>query len=319
MTTTCGSRVVLRLVLVLALVSASLGAAWGQIAGTRLTAPRGIRESTASIMERQAGSPPPKPRPEHELEYPDRSKLPQNPKALPVSRYPEAGPEEKAVPPEELKIHTTSLSFNGATLTDTGAFPPDSMGTAGPTQFITFVNGRIRSFTKAGIADGVLNANPDVFFAPVMTPVAGAVVLNFTSDPQVRYDRFTARWYLSIIDVPCTNATCTTTAANRWLLAVSDAASNGTISGTTVWTFFQFQADPGTNFCDYPSLGIDVNALYVGCNMFTSAGAFVGTNGYVVRKVSVLGVGPMVVTAFANLAAGAGAGPESPRGVDNFD
>ena len=102
-----------------------------------------------------------------------------------------------------------------------------------------------------------------------MTPVAGAVVLNFTSDPQVRYDRFTARWYLTIIDVPCTNATCTTTAANRLLMAVSDAASAGTISGTTVWTFFQFQADPGTNFCDYPSLGIDVNALYIGCNMFT--------------------------------------------------
>jgi hypothetical protein len=193
------------------------------------------------------------------------------------------------------------------------------MGTAGPAQFITFVNGRIRSFTKAGVADGVLNANPDVFFASVMTPVSGSVVLNFTSDPQARYDRFSARWFLSIIDVPCTNATCTTTAPNRWLLAVSDAASNGTISGSTVWTFFQFQADPGTNFCDYPSLGVDVNALYVGCNIFSSAGAFVGTNGYVVRKVSALGAGPLFVTMFANLAAGAGAGPESPLGVDNFD
>src|SRR3954470_5725022 len=151
MTTTCAHGVGLRLALAFALVSASLGAAWGQIAGTRLTAPRGIQESTTSIMERQAVAPPPKPRPEHELQYPDRSKLPQNPKALPVSRYPEAGPEEKAVPPEELKIHTTSLSFNGATLTDTGAFPPDSMGTVGPTQFITFVKGRLRSFTKAGV------------------------------------------------------------------------------------------------------------------------------------------------------------------------
>src|SRR4051794_38850871 len=320
MTTTCGSRVVLRLVLVLALVSASLGTAWGQIAGTRVTTPRGIRESTASIMERQAESPPPKPRPEHELEYPDRSKLPQNPQAPAVSRYPEAGPEEKAVPPEELKIHTTSLGFDGATLTDTGAFPPDSMGTAGPTQFITFVNGRIRSFTKAGVADGVLNANPDVFFASVMTPVTPPVVLNFTSDPQIRYDRFTARWYMSIIDVPCTNATCTTTAVNRWMVAVSDAASAGTITPSTVWTFFQFQTDPGTNFDDYPSLGIDVNALYTGGNMFNSTGTtLLGTNGYVIQKASVLGAGPMVVTMFANMVAGGGAGPESPRGADNFD
>src|SRR6185312_4138517 len=158
-------------------------------------------------------------------------------------------------------------SFDGATLTDTGAFPPDSMGTVGPNQYMVFVNGRIRSFSKAGTADGVINVDPDIFFAGVMTPVGGSVVLNFTSDPQIRYDRFSARWFMSIIDVPCTNATCSTLAANRFLLAVSDAASNGTISATTNWTLFQFQADPGTSFCDYPSLGIDVNALYVGCNM----------------------------------------------------
>lgn len=67
------------------------------------------------------------------------------------------------------------------------------MGTIGPTQYIAFVNGRIRSYTRAGVADGVLNASPDTFFASVMTPVGGSVVLNFTSDPQIRYDRFTAR------------------------------------------------------------------------------------------------------------------------------
>ena len=289
------------------------------IAGVRVPTVAGHAESTSSIMQRQAVAPPRSgPHPDHELEYPNRDNLPQNPNAPAISQYPALSPSAPAAPSAP-NIHTTNFSFDGATLTDTGAFPPDSMGTVGPNQFIVFVNGRIRSFTKAGAADGVLNADPDVFFASVMTPVGGSVVLNFTSDPQIRYDRFTARWYMSIIDVPCTNASCTATAANRWLLAVSDAASAGTISGATVWTFFQFQADPGTNFCDYPSLGVDVNAMYVGCNMFTSAGSFVGTNGYVVQKTSVLGAGPIVVTRFANMAAGTGAGPESPRGVDNFD
>src|SRR4029077_3311695 len=136
----------------------------------------------------EAVSPPPGPRPEHELEYPDRSALPQNPKAPATSRFPEAGPTKL----EEVirsKIHPTGSSFDGPTLADTGAFPPDSMGTIGPTQYIVFVNGRIRSYTRAGVADGVLNANPDVFFASVRTPVAGTVVLDFTSDPQIRYDR----------------------------------------------------------------------------------------------------------------------------------
>src|SRR5580765_2486859 len=33
-----------------------------------------------------------------------------------------------------------STSFTGATLADTAAFPPDSMGAVGPTQFVVFVN-----------------------------------------------------------------------------------------------------------------------------------------------------------------------------------
>ncbi|HEX4963208.1 MAG TPA: DUF11 domain-containing protein [Thermoanaerobaculia bacterium] len=308
---------VARLASIVTLLFAYGQVAWADTPGTRVATSPGIRESTADIMQRQAASPPSKPHPDHELEYPDRSNLPQAPGALAVPQFPPVEPGKALAP--GAKIHTTVNSFDGATLTDTGAFPPDSMGTVGPSQYIVFVNGRIRSFTKAGVADGVINADPDVFFASVETPVSPPVVLNFTSDPQIRYDRFTARWYMSIIDVPCTNATCTTTAVNRWMVAVSDAASAGVITGSTVWTFFFFQTDASGDFCDYPSLGIDVNALYVGCNIFSGAGSFVGTNGYVVQKTSTLGAGPIVVTAFPNLAAGVGAGPESPRGVDNFD
>jgi hypothetical protein len=284
-------------------------------AGVRIQTAAGIAETSAELMQRQVVTPPRRgERPEHELEAPDRSQLKANPDAVLTSRFPLGLPSAADHP---RSIHTPSTSFDGATLADTGAFPPDSMGTVGPTQYVVAVNGRIRSFTKAGIADGVLNLDPDVFFASVMTPVVAPVVLNFTSDPQVRYDRFSGRWFLSIIDVPCTNAGCTSTAANRWLLAVSDAASAGTISGSTVWTFFFVTTDPGTNFCDYPSLGIDVNALYFGCNMFSSAGAFVGTNAYVVQKTSVLGGGPVVATRFA--VGTTTTGVYTPRGVDNFD
>ncbi|MGN6519457.1 MAG: InlB B-repeat-containing protein, partial [Dokdonella sp.] len=287
------------------------------IPGVRVRSAAGVAHTSAELMQLEATRPQrhaPRPRREHEAM--ERDNLQPNPEAPAVSRYPSSATSEPERGPRA--IHTPSTSFDGATLTDTGAFPPDSMGTVGPSQYVVAVNGRIRSFTKAGVADGVLNLDTDAFFASVMTPVSGSVVLNFTSDPQVRYDRFTARWYLSIIDVPCTNASCTATAANRWLLAVSDAASNGVISASTVWTFFFVTTDPGSNFCDYPSFGIDVNALYFGCNMFSSAGSFVGTNAYVVQKASTLGAGPLVVTSFPNIGT-ASAGPFAPRGADNFD
>jgi hypothetical protein len=79
------------------------------------------------------------------------------------------------------------VNFTGATLNDTRSFPPDSMGAAGPAQYIVAVNGRIRSFDKqTGVADGVINVDTDVFFNSVMAPPA---TNNFTSDPRIRYDR----------------------------------------------------------------------------------------------------------------------------------
>lgn len=302
-----------------------------EIKGEPIVGDYGIQRVNDEVMQSALfarGSSRPALIPEREAEVADKRE--QNPASPRVSQWPVA--RSKREVGQKLAMRdavsgdapqTAGTNFTGPTLTDTGAFPPDTMGAVGTSQFVAFVNGRLRSYNKTtGAADGVLNADPDVFFASVMTPVGGSIVLNFTSDPNVRYDRLTGRWFLSIIDVPCTNASCTTTAGNRWLLAVSDAASSNALSGTTVWTFFSVTTDP-TNFCDYPSLGVDNNALYFGCNMFTGAGAFAGTNGYVVRKSTVLGAGPITSTKFAGLSV-CGAttcteGPYAPRGVDNYD
>jgi hypothetical protein len=216
---------------------------------------------------------------------------------------------------------SSSLSFTGATLADTAAFPPDSMGTVGPEQFIVAVNGRVRSFNKhTGAADGVLDVNPDVFFEAAMTPPA---TNNFTSDPRIRYDRLSGRWFFIIIDVPGRAGAL----ANRVMIAVSDS---GVITASTVWTFFQFQhdlveprnsADNG-KFADYPTLGIDAHALYIGVNIFGTrgVGSFANTTAFVVRKSSVLGPGPIVATAFRKLVGpGTQGGPYTPQGVDNYD
>jgi hypothetical protein len=297
----------------------SYAAGPGEIAGVSQTGAAGVSETTVQIMRRQqvAANVPVQIHTKPHFQV-DRTHLKDNPLAPAVAQWPAVTPLRSA-PVSPLGPQTTAISFTGATLADTGAFPPDSMGAVGPTQFIVAVNGRFRSFNKTtGVADGVLNADPDVFWASVMTPVGGSVVLNFTSDPRIRYDRLSGRWFIIMIDVPCTNATCTTIAANRVMIAMSDTS---TITAGTVWTFFYFSPESATSaFVDYPTLGIDVNALYVGGNIFSSAGSFVYTSGYVVQKSSLIGGGPIFYTAFLNLTSGAaGSGPFTPQGVDNYD
>lgn len=296
----------------LALYSVSV---FAQEVGVPLTGDMGITLTVDALSRRAASSAaanavtPARIRPRLR---PDRRNLPGDPASPTVmSQQRAADSSAGAITPSAL---TVSTSFTGATLADTGAFPPDTMGAVGPSQFIVAVNGRIRSFNKAtGIADGALNLDMDIFFASVKTPIGGTITSNFTSDPHIRYDRLSGRWIVVMIDVP-NNATT----ANRILVAVS---SGGTISSASSFTFFQFSAapvGPGV-FADYPTLGIDANALYIGVNMFSAAGAFTGTSGYVVRKSSILGAGPIVVTPFTGLVAtGAGAGPYTPQGVDNY-
>jgi hypothetical protein len=287
----------------------------GYTVGTPWVGPAGIRERTADIMARQARQPAKGPRSYrvHRLgrvelvEYAETG-VPASPSAGP------AGP----IPASAANAQSVGLSFLGATLADTLAYPPDSMGAVGPSQFIVAVNGRVRSFNKTtGIADGVINADSDVFFASVMTPTA----VNFTSDPRIRYDRLSRRWFVIMIDVP----NGTGASPNRVLIAVSDGP---VITGGSSWTFYYFQHDlvsPAGDtgkFADYPTLGVDANALYIGVNVFKTRGQgfFDNTTAFVVRKSSLLTGGPVVVTAFRGLVGnGPNVGPYTPQGVDNYD
>src|SRR5439155_7366203 len=167
---------------------------------------------------------------------------------------------------------TLGTNFTGATLADTGAFPPDSMGDVGPTQYIVAVNGRIRSFNKStGVADGVLNLDTDVFFSSVKTPLGGTIGLNFTSDPRIRYDRGSGRWFVIMIDVPSTSKASVGDHPNRVMLAVS---SGSTISNASIAESFSLHAVPGVCAVCL-MLVVDFNALDIGARMSsTSMGLF---------------------------------------------
>jgi hypothetical protein len=273
----------------------------------------GVTRTTAEIQEEMNGLGDARPaRKKREIKKirPDRRDLPQNPDSPAIEKFP-VDPSTKPVQEKTeggnwLTPQTIGLNFNGGTLFDTLSFPPDTMGDVGPTQYIMAVNGWMRSFNKTtGAADGVLNVDMDVFFNSVRNGSS-------TTDPRIRYDRLTQRWFIVIINVENTN--------NRVLFAVSNSA---TITGATTWTYFFFNhntvapAGDANCFGDYPTLGIDANALYIGTNNFCPSN-FGGTTAFVVRKSSITGAGPIVVTPFRGLIV-SNVGLYTPQGVDNFD
>jgi hypothetical protein len=297
--------------------------------GTPWVGPVGVRERTSDIMAREAreaqkGKKPPRVhrvgRIEFDLVEHAESDLPATALVGP------SGP----VPATSQNAQGVGFSFLGATFSDCHAYPPDSMGTVGPAQFIVAVNGRVRSFDKfTGVADGVLDANSDVFFAAVMTPPV-TYPYNFTSDPRIRYDRLSGRWFIVMIDVPGNgDPTSNGSLPNRIMIAVSDS---NIITPASVWTFYYFRHDQvlpagdSNEFADYPTLGVDASALYIGVNIFATRGrgSFDNTTAFVVRKSTLINSNNaptnIVVTAFRGLVPnGNNAGPYTPQGVDNYD
>ncbi len=197
-------------------------------------------------------------------------------------------------------------SFAGPTLADSLYVPPDTDAAVGPTQVLVALNGRIRVYPKSGVAvPGELDATLTAFFSSVLTASTPSRSVA-TSDPRVVFDATSGRWFVSAIEVP-RSLPSNDLLPNRLLLAVS---SGDTITDSSSFRFFQFEHDTISadghdtgDFADFPTLGVDANAVYFGAQIFTPPGVFVNTSVFVVRKASVLGSGPIVVTPFRDLIA----------------
>ncbi len=240
---------------------------------------------------------------EHETELHKKA----NPDAPLVSSYGINVQQQRIGPGSGNTLTATQsvgTSFLAAASNVSGFIPPDCNGAVGPTQVLTVANGRIRVYNKSGVL-GALDLTMDAFFSSVRNS-------STISDPHVRYDRLTQKWFVVAINVASTN--------NRVVIAVS---SGPTITGAVSFTFFYFQfnlvspAGDNGKFLDYPTFGLDANALYIGGVRFNS-NTFDGCPVFVVKKSSVTGAGPIAATAFRS-AGGNASGIYVPQGVDNDD
>jgi hypothetical protein len=203
-----------------------------------------------------------------------------------------------------------------------GKLPPDTMGAVGPTQFIVAINNRIRSFDKqTGIADGILDSKTDGFFFDVSNG-------SRTSDIRIRYDRFSERWFIIMLTIgdeePEDDASDKRSnifpSNNRIMFAVSNTKD---ISYFTEWSFNYFEIGEGF-FFDYPTLGIDDQALYIsGLLVLSAGGTPVNQQFFVVNKKQLIEENELVFARFEYFIDSADFwGPHAvwvAQGVDNFD
>ena len=171
-------------------------------------------------------------------------------------------------------------NFTGSTYGDnTQALPPDSNGSIGPHHFVEFINGEFAVYNKTNglnikrISDLKFWAN-----AGLILSTDDAV-----SDPRVIFDPLSQRWFATMVDLDASAADPTLN-ANDFLLAVSTS-----LDPTGTWHGFLFQSDPDTGyFADFPTLGVDSNAVYISGDFFQGQDSPMGAGLVSIPKADLL-------------------------------
>ncbi len=222
----------------------------------------------------------------HKDETDYRKNLPQNPDSPAIaSSAGNAGPFDLGIfaakPAGRIEplFATVGTNFEGGNSTQGPTVtPPDTMGEVGPANVVVPLNNQVRIYNRSGALISAVDT--DVFFGPAVTPG------QFTSDPRVRFDRLTNRWFICAIDLASPR--------NRIMLAVSDS---DTLTTSTTWTF-SFALAATNRFADYPTLAVDKNGVYIGINSFPP-NSF-ATDLWCFRKADAI-AGTLAGTTFLNL------------------
>ncbi|HLH54763.1 MAG TPA: hypothetical protein VKY92_14215 [Verrucomicrobiae bacterium] len=172
-------------------------------------------------------------------------------------------------------------NFTASTLNvDSSAVPPDPNGFAGPLHYVELINGRFSVYDKS--TGSKVKTMTDLTFwnqAGLSFPSGWDV-----TDPRIFFDPASQRWFASQVDFDPSGTVNT----NRFLLAVS-----ATADPTGTWKALGILSDPGgNNFADFPTLGMDAQAIYLGGDMFDSNSFPVGPTLLSIPKSSLTAAPP---------------------------
>lgn len=167
---------------------------------------------------------------------------------------------------------STQLNFNGIPFPGVGCncAPPDTNGEVGLTQYVQIVNEGFQVFDKS---TGASVFGP-VGISTLWSGFGGVCQSNGDGDPVVLYDQIANRWVITQFagsSVPTDECIAVSTG--------SDATGS----------YNRYGFHLGTNFFDYPKLGVWPDAYYMSMNVFNSAGTrFLGPQPFAFDRAAML-------------------------------
>jgi uncharacterized repeat protein (TIGR01451 family) len=167
-----------------------------------------------------------------------------------------------------------TLNFDGIAIPNNSCncAPPDTNGEVGLTQYVQMVNTGFEVFDKATGTSllGPLDINT------VWSGFGGVCAAESAGDPVVVYDQLANRWVISQFAGPAGGA----------LTDECIAVSTG-YDATGTWNRYDFHL--GTDFFDYPKLGVWPDAYYMAMNVFDSSGsAYLGPQPFAFNRAAML-------------------------------
>jgi uncharacterized repeat protein (TIGR01451 family) len=181
------------------------------------------------------------------------------------------------------------LNFDGIVFpgVNCNCAPPDTNGEVGATQYVQMVNQGFQVFNKTTGASVFGPAD----IATVWTGFGGVCENDAWGDPVVVYDQLASRWVISQFAGFDTNGAMTDEC-----IAVSTGSD-----ATGTWNRYAFHL--GTDFFDYPHLGVWPDAYYMTMNVFNAAGtAFLGPQPFALDRAAMLAGNPATFVTTRNAA-----------------
>src|SRR5882762_7732471 len=171
-----------------------------------------------------------------------------------------------------LNVPSPILNFDGIVYpgVSCNCAPPDTNGEVGATQYVQMVNEGYQVFNKT---TGASLLGPSGI-TTLWSGFGGVCQTNGSGDPVVMYDQIANRWVITQfagVSVPTDECIAVST--------TSDATGS----------YNRYDFHLGSNFFDYPHLGVWPDAYYMSMNVFNAAGtAFLGPQPFAFDRTKML-------------------------------